>query len=421
VVVVKQAFAKEEWRLMTESHLKTISIDKLRVGMYVHSVIHPKGQVQLLSKGVVRSDAQLAKIKSTHIQRVVIDESKGEVASASEHLEENEETAQLSLKQRQLLKQRAKPVGLDDELVRARKLHREGKVIQAELMQSVEKKQPFASSIPKAFTQQLVASIERNPNALLCLSQMHEKDDYLIEHSLNVAILLAHFARSLAMTEAEVQDLAYAGFLHDIGKIRVPDEILNKPGRLSDEEMAIMKTHVQHGIDALEESNIPKDIVFTVGQHHERLDGKGYPFGYSEQQITRHGRMLAIADMYDALTADRCYKEGMTTQQSLKILLEQTPDKLDAELLQAFIRCMGLFPVGSLVKLSNERLAMVVELGKTPTTPKVRMFYSLTGGHFTEPKEVDLGKDPRFTIEKAVLAAHYQIDFQRYFNETIVG
>ena len=136
-------------------------------------------------------------------------------------------------------------VSLESELTKATKLHAQGKEIQKLLLDNVKKETPFDASIPKEFSNKLVASVDRNPDALLCLTKIREKDDYLLEHSLNVAILLANFATFLGLPEEKVQELSYTGFLHDLGKINIPDEILHKPGRLTDPEMEIMKSHVK--------------------------------------------------------------------------------------------------------------------------------------------------------------------------------
>lgn len=131
--------------------------------------------------------------------------------------------------------------------------------------------------------------------------------------------------------------------------------------------------------------------------------------------------MLAIADMYDALTADRCYKAGMPSQKALQILMQESKTRLDAVLLQQFIKCMGIYPIGSLVKLSNERIAMVVAQNpQSPLKPKVKIFYSASGNHYLVPKDIDLSTEERISVDKAVLASDYNIDINRFFHESIV-
>jgi HD-GYP domain-containing protein (c-di-GMP phosphodiesterase class II) len=221
------------------------------------------------------------------------------------------------------------------------------------------------------------------------------------------------------MTDNEVNELSYAGFLHDLGKIMIPDEILHKPGRLTDEEMDIMKGHVQHGVDHLLETDIQPHLIQAVAEHHERLDGLGYPKGKKGDDISMAGRMLAIADMYDALTADRVYKSGMSSQKAFSILMSEAPTRLDMYLVQQFIKCLGIYPVGSLVLLSNERLAMVMHQNDSPLTPEVKVFYSVKQGHYLTPKDVDLSTDKSLTIVKAITASDYNIDINAFFERSV--
>ena len=310
-------------------------------------------------------------------------------------------------------------VSLESELTKATKLHAQGKEIQKLLLDNVKKETPFDASIPKEFSNKLVASVDRNPDALLCLTKIREKDDYLLEHSLNVAILLANFATFLGLPEEKVQELSYTGFLHDLGKINIPDEILHKPGRLTDPEMEIMKSHVKHGVDYLLNTDVAKPLIQAISEHHERLDGLGYPAGKKGDEISTEGRMLAIADMYDALTADRVYKAGMSSQKAFSILMNEAPTRLDVVLVQQFIKCLGVYPVGSLVLLSNERLAMVLKQNNSPFSPIVKVFYSVKGNHYLTPKDIDLSGDKALKIDKAVIASDYGIDVNAFFERSV--
>jgi len=271
------------------------------------------------------------------------------------------------------------------------------------------------------FIKNIVMSISRNPNALICMTKIREKGAYLLEHSLNVAILLATFGTHVGLDEKQIQELTLSGFLHDIGKIKIPDEILNKPGRLNNQEMTIMKTHVYQGTKALIKMGMPKRIIQTIGQHHERLDGYGYPKGLRGNEITVFGRMIAIVDVYDAITANRCYKVAMSSEKALQILLQDTPKKYDEVLVTQFIQCIGIFPAGSLVKLSNQTIAMVLKQHLVHATkPVVKVFYSVPGNRYLEPKELDLAAASNgVKIVGAVIASEYKLDFNKCFNESI--
>ncbi|WP_394222168.1 HD-GYP domain-containing protein [Alteromonas gracilis] len=395
--------------------IKKITIDQLELGMFVHQILEQKGALTVKSQGRVTSNDVIKTLKKRGVKTLAIDTDKAFIvdqkvpsSKASEELPSASDN-----------KYKSKKVSLENELVKAVKLHEQGKAIQKLLLENVQKETPFDASIPKAFSNKLVESVDRNPDALLCLTKIREKDDYLLEHSLNVAILLANFGSYLGMSEEEVQDLSYAGFLHDLGKIKIPDDILHKPGRLTDSEMEIMKGHVKHGVDYLNETDIAPLLIQTISEHHERLDGLGYPAGKKGKDISQAGRMLAIADMYDALTADRVYKAGMSSQKAFSILISDAPSRLDQSLVMQFIKCLGVYPVGSLVLLSNEKLAMVVEQKDSPLTPLVKVFYSVRNSHYLTPKDIDLSVDKAISIAKAVVASDYKIDVNAFFERSV--
>ncbi|MFZ8199744.1 HD-GYP domain-containing protein [Alteromonas portus] len=395
--------------------IKKITIDQLVPGMFVHQILEQKGVLTVTSQGRVTSVDVVKTLKKRGVKTLAIDTEKAFTVEAPSSPVSVEKPHGSSYEQ----PVNSKKVSLENELARAAKLHEQGKAIQKLLLANVQKETPFDASIPKAFSNKLVESVDRNPDALLCLTKIREKDDYLLEHSLNVAILLANFGKFLGMSDEEVQDLSYAGFLHDLGKIKIPDEILHKPGRLTDSEMEIMKGHVNYGVEYLKDTDLASPLIQAISEHHERLDGLGYPAGTKGEDISQAGRMLAIADMYDALTADRVYKAGMSSQKAFSILMSDAPARLDQSLVQKFIKCLGVYPVGSLVLLSNERLAMVLEQKASPLTPLVKVFYSVRNSHYLTPKDIDLSVDKTVSIEKAVIASDYKIDVNGFFERSV--
>lgn len=396
--------------------LKKIGIDELKPGMFVHKIIEQKGTLAVKNQGKVTSQEVIKLLKKQGVKLLAIDTERAFTPISEK---DEQDTPQLARHSTKKSAKKTSNVSLENELVRAEKLHAQGKAIQKLLLNSVKKETPFDASIPKAFSNKLVESVDRNPDALLCLTKIREKDDYLLEHSLNVAILLANFASFMGMSEEEVQDLSYAGFLHDLGKINIPDEILHKPGRLTDAEMDVMKSHVNHGVDYLQNTDVAQPLIQAIGEHHERLDGLGYPAGKKGDEISTAGRMLAIADMYDALTADRVYKSGMSSQKAFSILMSDAPTRLDASLVQQFIKCMGVYPVGSLVLLSNDRLAMVLKQNDSPLSPTVKVFYSVKSNHYLTPKDIDLSSDNSLKIQKAIIASDYKIDVNSFFERSV--
>ena len=287
--------------------LKTFDIDNVEEGMFVDSIAKQQGKFKITSRGRLTSLTAIKQLKKKGILSVVVDMSK---QLKPEVVEEETETPEIP-------NELPEEVSFEAELKVATKLHSRGKHLQKKMLESVSKNLPLDITIPEAFTNNLVSSIDRNPNALMCMTKIREKDTYLLEHSLNVAILLANFGTHIGLDVEQIQELALSGFLHDIGKIKIDDEILHKPGPLNDQEMTIMRDHVYYGTKVLVEMGIPNSIVRTIGEHHERLDGYGYPEGLRGEEITRFGRMIAIVDTYDATTADRCYKVGISSKKAL--------------------------------------------------------------------------------------------------------
>jgi putative nucleotidyltransferase with HDIG domain len=394
--------------------LKTFDIDNVEEGMFVDSIAEQQGKFKITSRGRVTSLGAIEQLKKKGILSVVVDLSR---QLKPERVEPKEsETLEIPV-------ERPEQVALEVELEVAAKLHASGKHLQKTMLESMSKNLPVDITITEEFTNKLVSSIDRNPNALMCMTKIREKDAYLFEHSLNVAILLANLGTHIGLDEEQIQELALSGFLHDMGKIKIPDEILYKSGRLNGQEMTIMKDHVYYGTKMLIEMAMPDSIVRTISEHHERLDGYGYPEGLRGDEITQFGRMIAIVDTYDAITADRCYKLGVSSKKALKILLQDTPDKYDEELVTQFVKSIGIFPAGSLVKLNNQKIAMVLKQHPVHVTkPLVKVFYSVRGSHYLQPKELDLATSSNgVKIVDAVIASDYKIDFNKYFNDSIVA
>ena len=224
----------------------------------------------------------------------------------------------------------------------------------------------------------IASSVEQCASAITSLSRIKTVDDFTYLHSLAVCALMVNFARHAGFGRADVQELGMAGLLHDVGKTAVGSAILTKPGGLTPAEMAIMRTHAEAGHEILSRGgHFPATVLDVALHHHEKVDGSGYPHKLAGEAISLPARMAAIADVYDAITSNRPYKEAQLPAESLADMFGCT-GHFDAGLLQTFIRSVGIYPVGSLVRLASERLAMVLEQDETDLTrPLVRIFYSV--------------------------------------------
>lgn len=214
----------------------------------------------------------------------------------------------------------------------------------------------------KATVRTCVDSILRNPDALLWMTKIRNEDEYTAEHCLNVCILAIAFGRHLNMPEDELEKLGLCGLLHDVGKMRVPGQILNKPGALTPKEFNMIRAHTVHGRNLLLSTpGVLEAAVDVAYSHHERMDGRGYPRKLPAEKISRFARIIALVDAYDAMTADRCYAEAIPTTRALKNIYRDRGSHFDEQLALEFIKSVGLYPPGTIVQLRNEQVGIVLE------------------------------------------------------------
>ena len=371
-------------------------ISELTVGHYVVKIINQADNFSLTAAGHIKSQAVIKHLKSKNVYCVLIDDSKTIAAS-------NEKTESTHIKPSPLNR---------EQLEQAKEIFNQSKSIQKKLFSDALSGSSLNLSPVIEVTNKSIDAIFNCPDALACMLNIREKDQYLLEHSVAVSVYITLFARYFGLARDIIEQLSVGAFLHDIGKIKIPDEILNKPGTLTDDEFTIMKTHANHSIDIIKQTPGVSALSLEVAAlHHEKLDGKGYPFQVSGKDITLYGRMIAICDIFDALTATRVYKEGFAHGKAFAILRELAKkNQLDSDLVDHFIKCVGVFPVGSLVQLSSDKLALVkCRNDKDPTNPHVHSFYSVKLNHFLNKQEIDLSACDDFIV-KGVRAEEFDLD-----------
>ncbi|MFD1787946.1 HD-GYP domain-containing protein [Sphingomonas floccifaciens] len=237
---------------------------------------------------------------------------------------------------------------------------------------------------------EIAASVARDPSAMVKVTRLKTKNEYTYLHSVAVCALMINLARHIGLPPEDHRMLGMAGLLHDIGKMSIPEEILDKPGRLTEEEVTIIRAHPEQGHVMLVDSPGVSPIALDVClHHHERVDGGGYPFGLSGDQLSLHARMGGICDVYDAVTSNRPYKRAWSANDALARMLEWE-GHFDEELLYAFIASIGIQPTGGLVRLASNRLGIVIEGNHDePTAPKVRAFYDIPTQRFVPQQDID--------------------------------
>lgn len=281
-----------------------------------------------------------------------------------------------------------------EEVQSAQRIQGEANALIRDLMQDVRLGRQIQSERVEPVVEKITQSILRNSGALLSLCRIKNKDDYTFQHSVSVCGLQTAFARALKLPASDIHEAGIGGLLHDIGKTMVPDEILNKPGKLTDDEFRQIKCHVVESRRILEATpGISATAVLVAAQHHERHDGSGYPLGLKAGEISQMGKMAAIVDVYDAITSDRCYHKGMEPTEAMRKIFEWSKFHFDPQLVQAFTRCIGIYPTGSLVMLDSGRLAVVIgQCEGNLLQPLVRVVFSARHNHYVAAEDIDLSR-----------------------------
>ncbi|MFC0559430.1 HD-GYP domain-containing protein [Halalkalibacter alkalisediminis] len=247
--------------------------------------------------------------------------------------------------------------------------------------------------------QAILSDIKKNENALAILSDMFVYDSYIFTHSLNVTVYTLGLAVELGFNDKQLMDIGMGALLHDVGKMAIPVEVLNKPGRLNNEEFRIIQTHARAGFDMLRNApNLSLLSAHCAYQHHERLDGTGYPQGLKGNQIHYYAKMIAIADVFDAVTSNRIYRKPMLPHEGLELLYSGVGKQFDQALVEAFRRTIAVYPAGIKVKLSDGRMAIVVKQNKQLSTHPVVRIMEENDKEISPSYDVDLMEQLNVTI-----------------------
>lgn len=258
------------------------------------------------------------------------------------------------------------PAPLHQEMRKAEEVHQRASGLITNFIDDIQHGRSVDIQLARSAVSECVSSILRNSEAMTLLTQIKNKDEYTSQHSFNVCVYSVLLGRRIGLKSPELEDVGLCGLLHDMGKIRVPLEVLNKETRLSGEEFAIMQSHTVHGREILMSGqNVFNGTVDVAYGHHENLDGTGYPRGLEGHQTSLFTRIVAVVDKYDAMTSDRVYQQGRPHLEAVGILQKQLKDKIDPDLAAAFIACMGVYPSGSVVELSSGEVAVVIEHNPT--------------------------------------------------------
>lgn len=375
--------------------LKKIDASQLKLGMYIHDLscdwmTHPF----VRNRFMLTKDEEIRRIRDAGIHDVVIDSARGLDVQDAPTLAEAQARTEAELEALAQAPVRQIKVSVGEEIARAKQIRNEAAGLVRNVMQDARLGKAVELDQISPMVENITESILRNPGALTSLLRIKKADDYTFLHSVSVCTLLVAFCRSRGLDADTTYQAGLGGLLHDTGKAMVPDHILNKPGRLTEEEFDIIRKHPQDGYDFLLKTpgigQIPLDITL---HHHERRDGSGYPHKLGGDQISELAQMAAIVDVYDAITADRCYHKGMSAGEALRKIYEWSKFHFNPVFVQEFMRCVGIYPVGTMVKLESGRLGVVIEAHPTNLlSPKVNVFFSSKNNSYIRPETVDLAR-----------------------------
>lgn len=383
--------------------LKEINIAQLKAGMYIHKFLgswveHPFWRARFK----VESTEDLEKIRRSTIATLIIDISKGADADPAplpdveahdcEHVPEDSAATDATAPKRNGAGNKAM-CSLDDEILRAAKICNQAKQAVASMFCDARMGKALSIVDAGVLVTEISESVLRHPQALISLSRLKTANEYTYMHSVAVCALMIALARTLGLEEAQVHEAGIAGLMHDIGKVLIPDSILDKPGKLSKEEYVAVQAHPRLGAGILYgQHQISAAVIDVCLHHHEKVDGSGYPEGLAGQEISLLARMGAICDVYDAVTSNRPYKAGWEPAHAIREMASWQ-GHFDAVLFQAFIKTVGIYPIGALVSLGSGRLGVVVEhTAKSLLRPKVKVFLSTRSRLPIPVTVVDLSK-----------------------------
>lgn len=385
--------------------LKKITVEQLKLGMHIQEFCsswmdHPFWR----TKFVLKDPKDLRQIQACGIKELWIDVAKGldvegqtreEVVTAVDaELQEVDAEVEAEVGTAEAPPPPPQPrIAFAQEVERAAKICARSKDAVVSMFQEVRMGKAIDHAAATALVEEISDSVLRNPGALISLARLRTADDYTYMHSVAVCALMVALARQLGLDAQATRDAGMAGLLHDLGKALMPTEVLNKPGKLTEEEFAIMKSHPAEGHRLLVEGGSAGPVTLDVClHHHEKIDGSGYPEGLKGEAISQFAKMGAVCDVYDAITSNRAYKAGWDPAESIRKMTEWR-GHFDERVFHAFVKSIGIYPTGSLVRLSSGLLGVVIEQSPASLlTPTVKVFYSTQSGAYLEPRLVDLAE-----------------------------
>ncbi len=364
---------------------KKVNAGDLRIGMYVAELDRPWLDSPFLFQGFTIQDEQDLKQLRETCDHVFIDlEKSGDVDPAELEKGPPEPGPEVPDE---------KFTDFKEEVTRAREVRDKGTAVTSKLLEDVRLGESVNSEDAREVVSELIATISSNPNASIWLTNLKRKNEYLAAHCMDTCVLAVAFARHLGYGRDTLEDIGHGALLHDVGMMRTPQELLEKKEPLTDEEFNVIKRHPVEGYNVLRLiPGIPETALNVVHYHHERYDGSGYPKGLVGEDIPMEARIVGIADAYDSMTSPSSYSSDIVLpQEALGRLRERAATDFGGDLVEQFMRCIGIYPVGSLVQLGSGALAVVISHNqRTRLRPVVMMLRDGEGNPYASRPLVNL-------------------------------
>jgi putative nucleotidyltransferase with HDIG domain len=376
--------------------IKKVQADEVRLGMYIHELRGNWMEHPFWRKSFkLDQQKDLDKLLGCSFDEIWIDTDKGlDIKNLQSDIKINPDSSESTAESPKPVKKPQAPVSIAEEMDAAKKIHSKAKEAVTSMFSDVRMGKALEIAEATELVDEINQSMERNPNALLSLARLKTANEYTYLHSVAVCMLMVALGRQLGLKGEELRQAGVAGLLHDVGKMAVPNEVLEKPGKLTDEEFSIMRSHPRRGWEILKSCyQVHESALDVCLHHHERMDGQGYPEKLKGDQLTLFARMGAVCDVYDAISSERCYKKAWSPSESIHKMASWKDGHFDETVFHAFVKTIGIYPNGTLVKLKSGRLGVIIEQSKKSlTAPIIKIFFSTRANGYIQAEILDLSK-----------------------------
>jgi HD-GYP domain-containing protein (c-di-GMP phosphodiesterase class II) len=401
---------------------KEVSVEQLQFGVYISALDRPWQGTPFMFQGfILNNDRQLEALKQ-YCKKVVIDTEKGPDLDDRKLLGGGPKGPSVltTIKEKVKYEEQA---SLDVELPRARAAQAKTEVVIQDMFGSVKAGKAIDAPRVREAVTSMTDSVVRNPDAMLLLAKMKEKGERNLDRAVGVSIYMITFGRFLQLPREQLDLLGMLGLLQDVGKMRLPSDLLEKTDPLSDTEHQTCRSHVTHSVNILKETTgIPPELPGLAGLHHERYDGTGYPKGMKGQEIGLFGTIAGLVDCFDALTHPRPYGEALAPSNALSMLYGWRDTRFDGPLVEQFIQCIGIYPVGAIVELNSGEMGIVIAQNLARRLqPRVMVVLDASGNTKKPQVILDLARDPKmnadtpYRIKRTLEKGSVNIDPSEFF------